>query len=266
MSEGMNRAQKRIVLCSDDAGWDAANDAVILALAEAGRISAVSVLVDGPAAPAWAGHHNAASWSFGLHLNFTWSAGEHSNGLGALLARAHLRRLHPAELGTRINAQLDRFESLYGQAPDFIDGHQHVHMLPQIRSVLLAALQARYGNGVPALRVPASAVWRGGKALALNLLGARALGRMVHGYAVNRDFAGVYDFGRTVPYRTRMQGWLANIGDLGLIMAHPGSQGPLEHAAARATEAAYFNSADWPADLAAGGCALVPFTARDMRG
>ncbi len=266
MSERMNRALKRIVLCSDDAGWDGANDAVILALARAGRISAVSVLVDGPAAPAWADRHTAPSWSFGLHLNFTWSAAEHSSGLGALLARAHLRRLHPGELDTRINAQLDQFESLYGCAPDFIDGHQHVHMLPQIRGVLLAALRARYGNDMPALRVPASAAWRGSKALALNLLGARALDRMAHGCPVNRDFAGVYDFGRTVPYRTRMQGWLSSIGDLGLIMAHPGSQGPLEHAAARATEAAYFNSADWPADLVASGCALVPFTARDMRG
>lgn len=267
MTGAPNVPARRVVLCSDDAGWDAANDAVILSLARAGRISAVSVLVDGPAAAAWAQCEPGAVASLGLHLNFTWSPGQPSQGLGRLLADAHLGRLRAAEVDARIHAQLQRFESLYGRPPDFVDGHQHVQMLPTLRVRLMAALRARYGAATPALRIPVARHWRGGKAALLNVLGARALGRDARraGWPANRDFAGAYDFGTGRSYRERMQDWLADIDDLGLVMAHPGCDGPLEHAAARAREAAYFAGADWPADLASAGCRLVPFTAERMR-
>jgi len=254
---------RQLVVCSDDAGWDEDNDGVIASLAQSGRISAVSVLVDGPHAPAWAQElAPPAGCALGLHLNLTWEPGQPSRGLAQLIGRCHARLLSPAWAETRIAAQLQRFEAVYGRPPDFVDGHQHVHMLPVIRERLLALLGQRYGAGQrPAVRAPLSRHWRGAKAWLLNRLGAAALaaGLQAEGWPCNSDFAGVYDFGTGLSYRSRVQAWLGSIDDAGLLMTHPGSLGPLEHAAARAAEADYLASAQWPADLRAAGAQLMPF-------
>ncbi len=260
---------RQLVVCSDDAGWDEDNDEVIASLARAQRISAVSVLVDGPHAPAWAQDAAPpASCALGLHLNLTWEPGQPSRGLAQLIGRCHARLLSPAWAEARIAAQLLRFEALYGRPPDFVDGHQHVHMLPVIRARLLAQLSQRYGpQGRPAVRAPLSRHWRGSKAWLLNRLGAATLaaGLQAGGWPCNRDFAGVYDFSTGPGYRSRIQGWLASIDDAGLLMTHPGSLGSLEHAAARAAEASYLASAQWLDDLQAVGVQLVPFRPAALR-
>ena len=42
-----------------------------------------------------------------------------------------------------IAAQWQRFVTVMGRAPDFIDGHQHVHILPQVRHALIEYLAAQ---------------------------------------------------------------------------------------------------------------------------
>ena len=75
-----------------------------------------------------------------------------------LLRRAFTGRLAPAELRAEIERQLDAFEAAFGAPPAFVDGHQHVHVLPAIRPALLGALKARGLAGKLWLRDPTDAV------------------------------------------------------------------------------------------------------------
>ena len=260
---------RNVVLCADDAGWSAANDHAIARHAAAGEISAVSVLVDGPVAHQWRDFDAPGrSCSLGLHLNMTWEPGSDSAGLGRLLAAAFLRRLSRSDLVERIGRQLQRFDELIGRPPEFVDGHQHVHMLSGLRQALIEALSKRYGaTQRPVLRVPYSHSWRGTKALALNLLGARAFGRHLTelDWPRNTDFAGAYDFSDSADYQGHMRQWLAHIRDGGLIMAHPGADPHLEHGRARAAESAYFSSPAWLEDREAAGIRLIPFTSEALK-
>ena len=59
------------------------------------------------------------------------------------------------EIAAEIGRQLDAFEDRLGRPPDFIDGHQHVHVLPGVRRGLLDAVASRYAAGSVYLRDPA---------------------------------------------------------------------------------------------------------------
>lgn len=255
-------SMREFVVCADDAGWDEATDEVIAALVRAARVSAISVLVDGPTAADWRGTDLGADGSLGVHLHLTWSPELGSHGLGTILAAAHTGRLSQSWVTQRLAAQLRCFEALFDRPPDFVDGHQHVHALPGVREPLLALLDERYGHeGRPAVRVPLARRWRGSKAAALGWLGARRLDATLRdrGWPRNDDFAGAYDMARGGRYRERMVAWLASLGDGGLIMVHPGAVGNVEHAAARTREAAYLAGPAWPSDLRAAGARLRPF-------
>lgn len=260
----MSRVPRRVVLCADDFGQGAGADAGILRLAEAGRLTAVSCLAGGPRweADGPALLDRAGSLDLGLHLDLTdGAAGEPPVGLARLVAGAYGRRLDPARLGRLVAAQLDAFERLARRRPDFVDGHRHVHQLPVIREALLRALASRYGPAVPFVRNTVPRRWRGGKAMAVAALGGHALRRALarDGVPHNRDFAGIYDFDPRADYPGLMRGWLAGVGDGGLILCHPGVGGgegdPI--AAARANELRYLESGAFPADCARAGVALA---------
>jgi predicted glycoside hydrolase/deacetylase ChbG (UPF0249 family) len=49
--------------------------------------------------------------------------------------------------------QLSKFEDLLGFAPDYIDGHQHVHQFLGIGSIVIQELLSRYqGSNIPWVR------------------------------------------------------------------------------------------------------------------
>ena len=39
-----------------------------------------------------------------------------------------------------LHAQIDRFIELYGYAPSHVDGHQHIHVIPEVRRCLVTVL------------------------------------------------------------------------------------------------------------------------------
>lgn len=92
----------------------------------------------------------------GLHLVLTDSQplGRHSvdsslvgrdgrfHSIKSLTLRAYLGQLTAADLDIEIRAQIESFINIFGRAPDFIDGHQHVQQLPVIRNSLVAATKA----------------------------------------------------------------------------------------------------------------------------
>ncbi len=255
---------KRVVLCADDFGQGAGVDAGVLRLAEAGRLTAVSCLAQGPcwARDAAALLGRADALDAGLHLDLTdGSGGGPPTGLGRLVVRSYARRLDRDEVEGRIDAQLAAFERVAGRPPVFVDGHRHVHQLPVVRDALLRRLRARYRRAMPFVRCTVPRRARGAKALVIAALGGFALRRALQrdGVPHNQDFAGVYGFDPAADYPGLMRRWLADVEDGGLILCHPGipDGAPGDPIApARAAELRYLESAAFREDCARAGVAI----------
>lgn len=222
----------RIVLCADDFAMHPAIDDAVVQLGHQGRLSATSCMTTSPrwteAARTLADAPPALST--GLHLNLTEGHGNAAPTLGAVLIDAYARRLDSARITQTITRQLDDFEQAMQRAPDFIDGHQHVHQLPVVRDALLALMAKRYpgaNDAAPSVRatVPARWSWSAGKAGVLALLGGlRFRGQLAgRGLRHNSGFAGVYGFDAATPadYGRHMDRWLAGCEDGTLMMCHP---------------------------------------------
>ena len=256
---------KRVCVCADDFGLNEAGSCSIVQLASMGAISAVSCVVDG----AFAGRHasalleSGARTSLGLHLNLTVANGPilHHHLFTWLSRNMLLRRVNREALVRELERQSDAFVALFGQAPQFVDGHEHVHQFPGIRDVVVAVLKKRFDSQV-AVRSTMPRVWRGAKAQVIAELGGRTLRRSLRkcGLHANTDFAGVYAFGGRVPYARRMQAWLRSIAHDGLIMCHPELPAMDQSGnRARANEYEFLASPDWPELLAAEGVELALF-------
>ncbi len=48
-----------------------------------------------------------------------------------------LRQLKPALIAAEIHAQIEKFTATFGAPPDYLDGHQHVQIFPQVRDAFL---------------------------------------------------------------------------------------------------------------------------------
>ena len=260
---------KRVCVCADDFGLSEAGSCAIVHLASMGAISATSCIVDGAFAGRYAGalRGSGAGMSLGLHFNLTIANGPtlRHDLLTWLGLSFVLRSVNRAALVPELHRQLDAFVALFGQAPHFVDGHEHVHQFPIVRDALLEVLRSRF-NAQAAVRSTMPRVWRGVKAQVIAELGGRAMRRSLrkHGLPANSDFAGVYDFGTRIGYAQRMQSWLRSFAHDGLIMCHPelpaADRGGSGGSGARASEYQFLASADWPRLLAAEGIELAPFS------
>jgi chitin disaccharide deacetylase len=265
-------------LCADDYGQSAAINAGILKLVNRApadkRLSAVSCLTNMPAwdkATAQALLAQRRKVGAGLHFNLT-EGRPLSQSLAALWPQmptlqqlimwSHLRKLPVPAVRDEWQAQMQAFEKAYGRPPAHIDGHQHVHHLPQVRDLLLELLVQK-----PGIPVRHTGRVRGSgfavKRLLIEGTGGRELGRALEaqGRAANTQLLGVYDFQGT-SYRRWMQAWLAALPERGgLIICHPGE---VNHSAvadpigeARVRELAYLDGAEFSADLKAAGALLA---------
>lgn len=224
---------KRIVVCGDDFGMNADIDEGMIALAGMGRLSAVSCLALGTSFAANARRLAPLDVDVGLHVNFTEALdpeAEPMPALGRLVFNAYAGRLDAAWIDSHLERQFDAFEAAVGRAPDYVDGHQHVHQLPGIRARLLLLLKRRYGTNRPWLRQTSPGMQSGIplreaiKARVIGALGATALAREAskHGLRTNRRLLGVYGFeGGKRRYADLLQNWLFNARDCDLLMCHP---------------------------------------------
>lgn len=236
-------AKDRIVaLCADDYGLSHGVSLGILEALDAGRLTAVSALVNGPRWPAMGRElrRRGACADVGLHFNLTlgrplgampeFAAKGGFPPLASVVRMALRGKLPLAEIRAEVDRQLDRFEAVMERAPDFVDGHQHVHGLPGVRDAVLEALDARKLAGRTWLRNPADGAHRialrrahARKALTIRGLTAglrRAAKR--HGYAVNDGFAGFSDFHPGKDYAKAFESYLRAPGRRHLVMCHPG--------------------------------------------
>jgi hypothetical protein len=238
----MSSHQRRIWLCADDYGAAPGVCAAIRELISRRRINATSVMVAAPhfgsdEASALArlnsGEKRAA---LGLHVTLTGPLRPLSANfvplrqgrflpLNSLLRQATARRLQPEPLVNEIAAQLKKFTDVFGQPPDFLDGHQHIQLFPQVRDAFLKVV----AEHAPTAWVRQCGRPRRGrrlrdhKALVLDILslGFRRRARRL-GIAVNPAFAGSYAFKSRANYARLFPRFLSGLPDGGLIMCHPG--------------------------------------------
>lgn len=230
-----------ILLSADDYAITAGVSRAIEDLAERGLLSATSAFVTtrhwAVDAPRLAARRDRLA--IGLHFNLTLGAplgampslapDGRLPAIGALTKAALTRRIDPSEIEAEAGRQLDRFAELAGVPPDFVDGHQHVHALPQVRDGLLAALRRHAGSRAVLVRDPADR-WsrisrRGGaraKAMLLSWLSRGFTAAAARaGCVVNDSFAGVTDF-KPEAAASELALALTEPGRLHIAMCHPG--------------------------------------------
>ena len=274
----------RFWLCADDYGISPSVSLAIRDLAARGRINATSVMVLAPSfhrAEANALdvlNTNGPRVSIGLHLTLTAPFRPLSQAFkptrdGAFLPlmkmgiEAFLRRLDLAALVEEIATQLRQFVDLFGRAPAFIDGHQHVHLFPQVRDAVLKVAQENAPSAW--LRQSGSAsslleIIRNRKSLPLDLMSRTFRRRAAAaGVKTNPGFAGAYEFRDDVDFASLFPRFLDRLPDGSVVMCHPGfvdaelrKLDPLT--VLREREYAFFCSDAFPGALAAHGLVLAP--------
>jgi predicted glycoside hydrolase/deacetylase ChbG (UPF0249 family) len=271
-----------ILLNADDYTLNPDVDRAILALADAGRLSAASVMTN---MPGWPGSAAALSTrapglALGLHLNLTegrplsaqartaMTVGDGDfASLSRLLMKALAAQLDYGVVAAEVRAQLDAFSDALGRLPDFIDGHQHAHILKGVRDALLDTIRATSWPAPPLVRTPSG--HGGSSGDAWSALPKRTL---------NDTFAGFSVFAPGERVASELATALdADPGGLHLVMCHPAAPGEDEasprdpHAARRADEFDALmampglperiwhprrngdGAIDWPAAIAHGG-------------
>lgn len=224
----MSNPSKKVIINADDFGESAAVDAAIINLAQRRIIHSTSALVLSPHWPVSANQLKNLNIQVGLHLDFTsrftveFGCQYH---LPALILAAYCRLLNFKKIENAIELQWARFIEAYGKAPDFIDGHQHVHQLPVVRDALFAVIRKKaWGQEAGQwLRVCQPVHWRGLKAGLISSLGAQTTRNLAMQARIrtNSDFAGVYNLEAEEPLPALWQQWLASAsGDMPLIMCH----------------------------------------------
>jgi predicted glycoside hydrolase/deacetylase ChbG (UPF0249 family) len=233
---------RRIWLCADDYGMAPGVNAAIRKLIQRGRLNATSIMaaahhVEGDEATDLmllnAGRKRAL---LGLHVTLTAPFKPlterfvplHGCAFPTNLQMLRLgmrRRLDHAVLVREIGAQIDRYVDIFGRAPDYLDGHQHVHLFPMVRDAFLAAVKQKAPHawvrqcGRPRGARPAHDI----KGLFLDLLSVRMRSKARRlGIAFNPAFNGAYEFRPKADFSHLFPRFLKGIPDGGLVMCHPG--------------------------------------------
>ncbi|MBN8980638.1 MAG: ChbG/HpnK family deacetylase [Rhizobiales bacterium] len=274
---------RRIWLCADDYGISPGVNRAIRELIDRKRINATSVMVVGPAidrseidalkssvaanSDCAVGLHATLTAPFHpLTMHFRPLDGGQFIALGRLLSKSFVGQLDPEMIEAELLAQIAAFRELFGRAPDYVDGHQHVQLFPKIRDGFLAAIKnaapnawvRQCGRSLPLthrLDTP--------KALLLDALSAAFRQKATQaGLHFNSGFAGAYNFSNKADFAALMQKFLDGLPDGGLVMCHPGfvdetlaSLDPLTHQ--REREFAYLASDEFAAMLAANNVTLA---------
>lgn len=235
---------KAIVLCADDYGLSLPVSRAILALAKAGRISALSCMT---ASRFWPEHgawlkEVAGAVDIGLHLTLVDEAPltpmprmapeGRLPSIGKLIAKSYARTLDLREIAAEMDAQLAAFTAVVGRPPDHIDGHLHAHVLPGIRDVVLARARAllprpwlrNVHDSLGAVSRRGVATPKAGFIAALGRGFAAAAADMPD--RLNTSFSGVYGFSNLAPdYGALFARFVREMGSRHVILCHPGEAG-----------------------------------------
>ena len=236
-------APRRIILCADDYGIAPGVNAAIRDLLRRGRLNATSVMT---IAPAFTEHETAAlaglredapAFSIGLHLTLTFPFRPSASGfrplrdgrflrVGQTLQSALLQRFDAAALCKEIANQFAAFETAFGHAPDYVDGHQHVHLFPQVRDAVLDVVAKQAPNAwVRQCGWPGHWPRLGDPKGILIAAFSRVLRRRVQrqGLRTNPAFSGTYNYTAGADFAALFPSFISGMPDGGLVMCHPGT-------------------------------------------
>ena len=235
--------RRHIWLCADDYGMSPAVNVAIRDLIVRGRINATSVMVVAPNFYRSEGvslnilNARETRVAIGLHVTLTAPYQPLSRNFqpvsdGNFLSKretvrhSFLHLLRREMMESEISSQLQEFVAAFGRLPDFIDGHQHVHLFPQVREALLSVVKdvapnvwvRQCGRIDPLHKRVAD-----GKAIALDILstGFRRLANR-YGVRMNPAFAGTYGFAKDADYAQIFPKFLRGLPDESVVMCHPG--------------------------------------------
>jgi len=272
----------RIWVCADDYGISPAVNDAIRDLIMRGRINATSVIVVAPTfQPSEADSLNALNAgarraAIGLHVTLTAPFKPLTKGfarihadtfptLSSALVLALFHRYDPGQLAAEIAAQIDAFAMVFRRPPDFVDGHQHVQLFPQIRDAFLTVVKSKAplawvrqcGRVMPLGRRFADK-----KGLLLDVLSRGFRARAAQfGMRTNPAFAGTYDFDANSEFAELFPTFLDGLSENSVVMCHPGKVDAEldridELKSLREREYAYFAGDSFPAALAEHGLTL----------
>jgi hypothetical protein len=230
---------RRIVLCADDYALSPGVSRAIRELVSKGRLNAISVMTVIPGfeaeCAALASMPSQTPLSIGLHTTLTGSftplaALPIATGSGKfpllskLLPPLGFFRIDRKAVKAEVAAQIAAFRKAFGRAPDFVDGHQHVQLMPGVRVPFLeAVLEAAPKAWVRQCGAASGASVRGGKARFLEFL-SRGFRRRAEkfGLGFNPAFSGAYDFSTAENFGALFAHFLAGLPERGVVMCHPG--------------------------------------------
>ena len=247
---------KCVVLCADDYGYSPGVSRGIRELLEMGRLSATSCIVvfpefaeDGPLLKPFVGRAD-------LGLHFTLTA---DRSLRSVAMEMHLRPPPVSVLVSAVEEQVTKFRDAIGCLPDYIDSHQHVHLLPVVREAVVQ-VASRIGAYVRSSCEPINrAMWSRPAPVESAYLScaSRPLSRFARrsGVATNRGFRGARNFRERTAYRNLFRRMIGGVGEGCLVMCHPGHSDILlggrdSVQAAREEEWNYLGSQEFLQDIA----------------
>jgi predicted glycoside hydrolase/deacetylase ChbG (UPF0249 family) len=253
---------RRIVLCADDYGYSPGVSRGIRELLERERLSATSCMVvypefetDGSMLRPFVEHAD-----IGLHFTLTVN-----RTIGGVAWEAHV---HPPPLQhvvSELEQQVTKFADVIGRPPDYIDGHQHIQVLPVVRDAVVQVAR-RIGAYVRSTRDPIGIAMCRRPGVFESIYLARASRKLAAlartaGVLTNHGFRGVRTFREKGPFRLLFRRMIKDAGTGCLVMCHPGYPDALlserdSVQTMRDEELRYLAGPDFPRDLADEGVAL----------
>ena len=270
---------RRIVLCADDYALAPGVSRAIRDLVSRGRLNAVSVMTVIPGfereCALLRSTPSPIPVAIGLHATLTGafapraalpipSADGKFPPLSKLLPPLGFFRIDREAVKAEVAAQIAAFRQALGRDPDFVDGHQHVQLMPGVRVPFLeAVLEAAPKAWVRQCGTPSGTGARGGKARFIDFL-SRGFRRRAEklGLTFNPAFSGAYDFSSAENFGALFARFLAGLPDRGVVMCHPGFVDAELVMRDRLTdrreaEYTYLAGDDFPMALARAGAALA---------
>jgi len=232
---------RHIILCADDYALAPGVSAAIRELIGRGRLNATSVMTVFPGFEAEAKSlqsvKNPIPLSIGLHVTLTGgfvplvappipTSDGRLPPSSKLLPPVGFFRINRHAVKAEVKAQIEKFKNAFGRVPDYVDGHQHVQLMPGVRSPFLAAVAEAAPKAWVRQCAPVtlSADFFGNSKS--RFLGILSRGFRKHaqklGLAFNPGFAGAYDYALPKDFGALFPRFLEGLPSGGVIMCHPG--------------------------------------------
>ena len=236
----MSKNDRSIYTCIDDYGLGLVHNEIIRKIVETGVISGVTTFVGMKnfqnEATALKALLNKTNFQIGLHLDFIefFPFMKESRYLSSdtfctiFLIFQSLGLLNKKSITESIVKQLDIFQKSFGQLPDFIDGHYHLHQTKVPCDILIHILEEKeFAGWVRSTSMHSElnnlSIVNKIKKRYLSLIGMKAQEKILKNFRTNLSFVGYTDLKSNNEYVIQLNNQLEFVTGPTLFMLHPGS-------------------------------------------